>query len=396
MKVGHQSIWRAVLACLSAAFLLLAPAEAQTPAEQLARRLPTNNAERFVPQLNPRLSQPSPLPRRPRVVVLFISDGMGFEQLKAASLYARGELGAMSFEQFPHAGSLETLSAHRNVTDSAAAATAMATGRKVHNGTIGVASPGDGHELLTLFDCFQRNKQRVGFVTNSYTTDATPAAFAAHATRRKNYSKIARDYLRRSRPNVIMGGGGHGMKLRDARDAGYSVLTSRRALDAPPSAEHTLALFGRGELSLGHPQHPALSEMTFAALELLDRNNPRGFFLIVENELTDSGGHDRDIKKVVRSLDAFDRAVQTATEWARRRHDVLILVTSDHETGGLEVLAPRGQGRAPKVRWRSRGHTAQPIPLFAQGLGAARFRGAHDNTHMFSLITAAVGLSGCR
>ena len=146
-------------------------------------------------------------PKRPTNVILFIGDGMGPEQVKAASHYAGGPL---SFERLPYHGRAMTWPASNplDVTDSAAAATAMATGMKVSNGVLSVAIPGDGRPLPTILEQFKQMGRSTGLVTTTYITHATPAAFAAHVASRDKHDLIAQDYLQRTRPDVMLGGGG--------------------------------------------------------------------------------------------------------------------------------------------------------------------------------------------
>ncbi len=141
-----------------------------------------------------------------RNVILFIGDGMGFAQVEAAGMFATGRPGTLSFETFPFRGSVRTGNAVGEVTDSAAAATAMATGVKVGNGVISMALPGNGAPLETALERFKASGKSTGLVTTTIITHATPAAFGAHEPSRNNYSGIADDYLNDSRPNVLLGG----------------------------------------------------------------------------------------------------------------------------------------------------------------------------------------------
>jgi alkaline phosphatase len=330
-------------------------------------------------------------------VILFIGDGMGYAHLLATRHDLSGDTSPLAFERFPIEGEVMTSDAFANVTDSAAAATAMATGFKVSTGVISVARPGDGRDYNTLFECFASAGGRVGFVTNSFVTDATPAAFAAHAKSRRDYEDIARAYFTQTRPHVLMGGGGFGVSTQQAREAGYRVVEDRDGLLAldPTQTTRLAGLFGEGQMGLGGRYQPTLTEMTLAALTTLD-TSPEGFLLLVENELSDAGSHGNDIGEVVRSIEQLDEAVSAAQAWAATRPDVLIIVTADHETGGLTVVSGQGAGALPRVRWSHQGHTAQNVPLYAWGRGALRFAGAHDNTELSSLIRQSAGIPRCK
>ena len=127
------------------------------------------------------IGQISATQEEPKYVIFFIGDGMDFEQVEAAGMYANGEAGTLSFESFPYEGQLTTYSADVPITDSSAAATAMATGVKVNEGVIGMAYPGDGSELETMLEYFKAQSKSTGLVTTSYMTDATLAAFVTGA-----------------------------------------------------------------------------------------------------------------------------------------------------------------------------------------------------------------------
>jgi alkaline phosphatase len=128
-------------------------------------------------------------------VILFIGDGMGAEQVRAAGMYAHGSSGTLSFEAFPHRGLVKTHDAYFKVTDSAAASTAMATSVRVASRVISVALPGDISPLETLLERFQTMGKSTGLVTTTIITHATPAAFGAHRQSRYDYTGIAADFL---------------------------------------------------------------------------------------------------------------------------------------------------------------------------------------------------------
>ena len=330
----------------------------------------------------------------PRNVILFVGDGMGIESVRAASLYATGHGGRLAFESFPHRARMTTASADSQVPDSAASATSMATGVKVNNGVISVRLPGDGSRLPTVLEDAQMQGKRVGLVTTAEIEDATPACFAAHQPQRSRGKEIARDYLERSRPDLLMGGyQEHGVTPSAAAKAGYTVVRNRRQLQTAPPAARLAGLFGPGkmpyELDGNYGTIPDLSEMTAAALQRLD--NPRGFFLLVENENIDESGHANHIQRNVKATVELSEAVEVALRWASHHPETLIVVTADHETGGLKIVHPKGRGVFPEVRWTSGGHTATPVPVYATGVGSERVGGTMDNTDMYRVLNPEGG-----
>ena len=346
----------------------------------------------------------SPASAAPQNVILMVGDGMGFEHVAAARLFNGGPL---AFEGAPHQASMTTDSFGGQLTDSAASATAMATGRKVQNTVLSAAIPGDLSDLTTQLEIFQARGKATGLVTTAEILDATPAAFGAHALLRAFFFEVASDYLTETRPNVLLGGGHPEIPPADAAAAGYTVVGDRAGLQALPSdADRVAGLFGSGPLPFehdyaigfddGYDTLPFLSEMTAAALSILERD-PDGFFLLVEQEGTDAAGHqpnpsDFKTERNIRASLEFSNAAEVVLDWAEGRDDTLIIVTADHETGGLEVLADNGPGVFPDVSWSTGGvgindHTAVPVPVYAWGPNAERVTGVIDNTDIFHIAT---------
>ena len=361
----------------------------------------------------------------PRNVILMIGDGMGFEQVKAASLYATGKEGGLSFERH-HRGEMMTHplpvgDSKPPVTDSAAAGTALATGRKTTNRRI--SQTPDGEDMQTVLEFLAGRGKWTGLVTTVPMTHATPAAFGAHAEKRTNYSDIAECYFTRSRPNVLFGAyyaGGAGVTGQKATDAGYTVVKTRDEMDAfvakarqagageavePPCVSGQFAagmipweytkpinvkrkLPHKDKTTATHETAPHLSEMTEAALALLARG-PKGFFLMVEGGTIDWAGHDNVIQWNVFETVEFAKACQAAFDWAKGRSDTLIIVTADHETGDLKVVESRGKGNFPEVTWSSRGHTSLNVPVYGVGVGTERLKGTIDNTDLWPVMTGA-------
>lgn len=323
----------------------------------------------------------------PRRIILFIGDGMGPEQVVAGSYY----LGRpASFTEFDIQASIATRSANDPITDSAAAATAIATGHKVDNGVLSMDVSGTGAPFETILEKAARAGMLTGLVTTTYLTHATPAAFAAHQPSRSLHDAIANDYLLRSRPNIMLGGGANGLDDAEASAAGYMVVKNASELAAVSRGTFPLlaGLFGSGflpyeiERDPGSP-YPDLAGMTDRALRLLE-DSETGFFLMVESGLIDQAAHSNDAAGMVGEVAALDRAVSVALDWAEGKDGVLIVVTADHETGGISAVADAGAGSVPAITWTTTGHTDRAVDLYAWGTGAARFSTATDNTHLFA------------
>ncbi len=325
----------------------------------------------------------------PKNIILCIGDGMGFEHVRAAAIYANGKEGTLCFESFPYRTTMTTHSANSAITDSAASGTAIATGQKVNNKVLNMRIPGDGSELQTLLEYFQQKGKAVGLVTTTPITHATPAAFAAHEPSRYNYDNIAEDYLTQTKPNVLFGAGAKGMTPQAAKDAGYIVVNNLAEL-RQLNTEQVSMVSGQFGKDIPYETEwkgdlPHLSQMTETALAILD-NDPDGFFIMVEGGKIDWAGHNNNLANVVGETVEFENAVQIILNWAEQRDDTLLVVTADHETGGLKVIKDNGQEKLPEVSWSSKDHTATKVPVYAWGKGACLFTGPMDNTDIHAKI----------
>jgi alkaline phosphatase len=329
----------------------------------------------------------TPVTAEPMNVIFFVGDGMGFEAVNAARMFDNNDTTPLFFETFTHTGSMTHNNAGGDTTDSAAAGTAMATGVKVNNGVISIRQPGDEGELPTVLEIMSAAGKRTGLVTShTYMTDATPAAFGAHAANRSENANIADDYLTQTRPNVLFGRTQSDL-VADAPGAGYDLVTTLVDFNAinPNTFTYNAGLFSSSE-------QPTLAAMTTTALNILN-NDTDGFFLLVEHEDTDSGGHANELDRVVDGVLELDDAVQAAHNWVSNAGllgDTLIVVTADHETGGLDVIANNGAGVLPDHDWSTTGHTQTPVPVYATGpnADASRVTGVIDNTDIHYILTS--------
>jgi alkaline phosphatase len=349
---------------------------------------------------------------QPPNIILFIGDGMGQMQVDTASLYRHGRVGALRIDQLPVRSTLSTESASSRVTDSAASATAIATGRKVNNGVLSVAIPGDGADLPTIFDVARRQGYTTGLVTTTHLTHATPAAFVAKQAKRSEYAAIGRDMLT-FKPLVMLGGGGFGLSPEMAEEAGYDhVVTDKHALRRLANEQHVVSgsvagLFGEDHLPFvwyemqaersAYEDLPHLRETTAAAVRILQQHQP--YILMVEGGRIDHACHgprvyeqmkpEERLPLCVHETLAFDDAVAEALKLAGDQ--TLIVVTADHETGGMAILQPGKQGRYSTVTWSTHGHTDVQVPLRAIGPGSEHFAAPLDNTDIFHRLNKILG-----
>lgn len=289
-------------------------------------------------------------------VILLIGDGMGPSHFGAAWLYSNRVLGKeLKMVEVMNAGRTAYLvndTADAIVTESAAAAGQIATGKKMTARAISMAADGKT-PVTTLAEMLKARGVAIGLVTTSGITDATPAAFAAHVAHRSDEASVAEQQLKMN-VDVLMGGRKQfflseisagkrkdGRNLLDeARAAGYAVVGDADELKAARSSK-ILGLFNMGnmayEIDRASTMEPSLAEMTAKTLDVLSRN-PKGFFAMIEGGRIDHAAHRNDAAGTIRDTLAFDEAVGVAREFARRNPDTLVIVTADHETAGMSLI----------------------------------------------------------
>ncbi len=316
-----------------------------------------------------------------RNVIFMIGDGMGINQIFLSRVIALGKEKRLNMERMPITGLVTTYSSSSLKTDSAAAATALATGVKTHNKMISQLP--DGAKMVTLLEKAEEKGMATGLVATKAITDATPASFSAHNVSRDNQNEIAADMLAHD-IEIIFGGGrkywlpesvdgsredGRNL-VSEAKAKGYVYAATRDEFNTINKLP-ALGLFGTEHMDEISTE-PLIQEMTRKSLELLPKNGI-GFFLMVESSQIDSECHRHDEEKYMRRLLLFDSAVKTAIDFAKKDKHTLVIVTADHETGGMIPLE-----NGPN--WATFGHSASPVAIFAYGPGSELFAGMQDNT----------------
>ncbi len=322
-------------------------------------------------------------------IIFMIGDGMAAGHISATRIATVGPDSMLSMDTMPYTGFVKTHSANRLITDSAASGTALSTGYKTDNGVIGLTP--DGTRVKNIVKACQENNMATGLVATSSITHATPAAMATHVKSRNQQNEIARQLIE-NKVDVLLGGGlgyflpsSHPLSKRTddlellgtAQEYGYDIVQTREEL-LNSQATKLLGLFAPVSMKTTNPE-PSLADMTEKALQILS-GNKTGFFLMVEGSQIDWGAHDNDFQEVLRQTVLFDEAVTVALEFAKRDKQTLVVVTSDHETGGLAVNKGDRDGSNLIAGWTSGSHTAETVPLFAYGPGGQRFVGLFDNT----------------
>ncbi|MFD1134577.1 alkaline phosphatase [Paenibacillus urinalis] len=352
-------------------------------------------------------------------------------------------------------GMHRTYSANSEITDSAAAGTAFATGVKTNNGMIST-SP-DGKELKTILEAMEEKGKSSGLVATSTITHATPAVFASHVASRSDESAIAPQLIDND-VDVIMGGGKKYFPdslINEAKKDGYQYISSKGDLKRAERSDKLIGLFADSgmapELDRETTNEPSLQEMTETALKVLNKDKD-GFFLMVEGSQIDWAGHDHDAAWAMKDSEAFEKALESVLEFAKKDKNTLVVVAGDHDTGGMSV-GGNGPGDVDlevirnvtatgdymvtqlnstrsnvkevvkkyttleltdeeaqliksseqpaitinevvsaraNIGWTSLNHTGVDVPLYAYGPGADLFIGLHENTDLPVLMAEAL------
>lgn len=334
--------------------------------------------------------------KKPKNVILMIGDGMGLAQI-CAGLTANG--GHLFLDNFKAVGLSKTQSSDKYITDSAAGATALSAGVKSYNGAIGVAvdSKGDTIAVKTILEMAEEKGMATGLVATSSVTHATPGSFIAHQKSRAYDEAIAMDFLNTDIDVFIGGGYKFFAKRSDNKDLtiilkknGYQVLQEMDQIAKVSSGK--LAGLTADDKNEPYPNRELdLPLSTRTALNILAKNK-KGFFIMVEGSQIDWGSHYNNITYTVNEMLDFDRSIGEALEYASKDGETLIVITADHETGGLALTGGDMDKGMVRGEFITKGHTAIMVPIFAYGPGASEFTGIMENTEIAKKIISLLGL----
>ena len=350
--------------------------------------------------------------KAPKYVFYFIGDGMGLNQVVGTQYYLRscqGELGVtpLCFTQFPYMGVATSYSGNSDVTDSAAGGTALATGHKTYNGAIGLDI--DAQPVTSIAEMAKRCGMKVGVATSVTLNHATPASFYAHQKSRNDYYEIG---VQLAQSGFDFFGGGDleenvnnedktAPQLYDvAVEAGYKIIYGYERLKKGNKGKKVILIQDKNAVEKTIPYaidavqgDLTLEYITEMGIKQLD--NRKGFFFMVEGGKIDYAAHANDAATVFHEVEDFDRAIRVAYEfYLEHPKETLIIITADHETGGLGLVSGNADfnlsEQGVEYRWCTTGHSAQMVPVYLYGTGAELINGIMENSELGTKLKSLI------
>lgn len=324
-------------------------------------------------------------------IIYLIGDGMGLSSVSMMQI--EGGYAPTIFDAADNVALQKTYSADNRVTDSAASGTALATGYKTNNTFVGCTP--DGVAVESLMDVAKAEGKATGVVVTTYLQHATPAAFYAHTQNRHNYDVITEQLVESSLDVAIGGGMGFFKEVYKEQVAdviasnGFSLATEFSQLEAQAGDSRTLALLADWEVGANSGSY--LADATREALRLLEvRGGDNGFVLMVEGSLIDGMGHANDAQAQQLEMQSFMGAVEVAVEYAKAHEGTIVVVTADHETGGLSIVSADANfnlsEQGVEYRWTTKGHSGVMIPIYLYGTASESINGIVENTDIANTL----------
>lgn len=326
-------------------------------------------------------------------VIYMIGDGMALPQVFATMLATGDDL---AFCQFPYIGVVDTRSKSNTITDSAAGGTALACDEKTKNGMVGMNS--DTVAMPTILDVLAEQGKSTGIVVTCYSGHATPADFYAKVPKRSMYEEIAVQMAESDKLNVMIAGGRkHFTQRKDSinllermeNELGWTIYDTLANINTDCMKYAVLA--DDNHMPVYPDRGEFLPDGVKTALETLEKDED-GFFLMVEGSQIDFACHAHDSVWMVNETVDFSNAVQVALDYARTHDNTLVVVTADHETGGLTMIDRKGKYTNVEFDYSTGSHTCLPVMIYAYGPGAELFTGWMQNNEVKARILKACNI----
>lgn len=347
-------------------------------------------------------------PKQPKInnIIYMIGDGMGLAHV--SMLQIEQKYAPSAFDRAQNIALTKTYSLNNRVTDSAASGTALATGYKTDNSTLGLTP--DGTRVESIIEKAEKKNFATGIVVTCYVNHATPASFYAHVKSRGDNNGIIKDFMQCDNIDVVFGGGKKYFEryfkeqnkdfAAELKNKGYKVLLDLNDMTSVKSGD-VIGLFAEGDLPLkrqGRGEY--LAEATAQALEILTNNvkeqKKDGFVLMVEGSKIDGEGHGKNIEGILAETRDFDKAIQVAMDYADAHPGTLVVVTSDHETSGLAIPSNKTDFTLPEsgisYNFATSSHTGIMVPVFLYGTGADQINGIMENSELSQKLQSILNL----
>ncbi len=326
--------------------------------------------------------------KTPKNIIFLIGDGMGLAQMHTGLIANHGQL---HMALFKHLGLMQTQPAETFITDSAAAGTALATGYKTKNGTIGMDATLVARPSVAV--AAKQKGKKCAIISSGPITDATPAVFYAHQPKRSMQEEIAADFLKE--PMDILAGGGtkYFFERKDKANLGdslkarhYEVIRTYGEISKEEKAEKFVVLDDRAALSFEKGRGNFLPLTVKESIRHFQKTAKKGFFIMAEGAQIDYAGHANNTGYVANEVLDFDQAVGEALRFADQDGQTLVIVTADHETGAMSVTGGSEATGMVKGNFASKGHSAIMVPVYAYGPQSQLFGGIYQNTELSNRI----------
>lgn len=318
---------------------------------------------------------------------------MGVNQISAHTYNSKNQ---SYFEWFKHIGFQKTHSSDNLVTDSAASGTAMLSGNKTKNGMVGVLP-----DSTIIQSFFEEGKQRgymAGFAVTSTVVHATPAVLYGHNVLRGNYNALAEN-MTDCNFDIMIGGGekyfsamdkGSEARRKKLKNKGYHLTRTKPKKKQLLNKEKIVWFTADDDPLYALDGRTYLPEAGVLAADFLKQKSDKGFLLMIEGSQIDWALHSNNTEKFLGEMEDFDKTIIRVLDFAMKDGETLVVVTGDHECGGLAVRTGK-KFKNLKIDYTARRHTATMIPVFAFGPGAETFAGIYDNTEIYHKMRAVLG-----
>ncbi|MDB3874305.1 alkaline phosphatase [Flavobacteriaceae bacterium] len=327
-------------------------------------------------------------PKLPNIIMM-IGDGMGLSQI-SSGMYSNNNY--TSLERSHHIGLIKTHSLDDLVTDSAASGTAMSSGVKTYNRVVGLDK--NFSPVNSILEISRDKGYMTAIIATSTIVHATPASYYSKVKSRYDYEEIA-SQLSKSNINFFVGGGEK--YFNDRRDK-RNLMNEMDDYLFANSLENFIKINSNKigfltdydePIGKHEGRKPSLEDIVQATVQKLSSFN-KPFFLLVEGSQIDWGGHDNDSEHMISEMLEFDRTVGKVFNFADKDKNTIVVITADHETGGLSIIDGNLEDSKVVNKYVSDSHTATMVPIFSFGPYSSLFKGVYDNTEIFDKLEAII------